>query len=761
MSELTERLRGALAGRYAIEQEAGHGGMAVVYRARDLRHARTVAIKVFRDDVSTRGENSARFLQEIRIVARLAHPHVLPLHDSGEIAAQGDAPPLLYYVMPFVAGPSLRDRLRSEAQLPVDDVLRIARTVASALDHAHRHDVLHRDVKPENILLQDGEAVVADFGIARALRGAIGETRTMPGLALGTPNYMSPEQASGDERIDARSDQYALACVVYEMLTGQPPFSGGTWRATLLLHLQAPAPSARTLRPDVPTAVDRAVQRALAKNPDERYASLAEFGEALAASRTGSTAAVGDIPATRSIAVLPFVNASPDPDNEYFSDGMTDELIHLLAQVDGLRVAPRASVFALKGQHLDVRTVGARLGVISVLEGSVRKAGGRLRVTAQLSDAESGRLLWSERFDRDDRDVFAIQEELARTIVATLRVDLLGTLGDPVPRRYTRNLTAYNLYLRGRHCWNKRTHAGTSEAIDYFERAIAEDPGYALAYTGLSDAYALQLDYRASPVADGMRRARDMARKALELDDTLAEAHTSLAWVIFIHDWDWELAGREFRRAIDLNPRYATAHQWYSWYLAALGHRDESLVAARRAVTLDGASVSIQRSMGWLAYWARQFDRAEAELERALMLDPDQHETHLVLGLSRSLAGDIEGATAAIDEALALSPDDTASLAARALVSMQRGDTAHAQSIAARFRELQRARYVSPVDFVKLYVALGDHDRAYAAIDLAYEERRGWLTYLAVEPWLGPLHGDPRFTMRVERMGLPLPLPRR
>jgi len=754
MTEPMERLRGALAGRYAIEQEAGHGGMAIVYRARDLRHARTVAIKVFRDEFTGRHDDVERFLQEIRIVARLAHPHVLPLHDSGEITSQSGEHALLYYVMPFVAGPSLRDRLRRETQLTVEETVRITRSVAAALDHAHRHDVLHRDVKPENILLQDGEAVVADFGIARAIRGAAGETRTLPGLAVGTPAYMSPEQASGDERVDARSDQYALACVVFEMLTGQPPFAGANLRATLLQHLQAPVPSLRAQRPDTPTAVERAVQRALAKNPDERFETVIAFAEALATPSTDSQMPIAEMPAARSVAVLPFVNASSDPDNEYFSDGMTDELIHLLAQVEGLRVAPRTSVFALKGQKLDIRAVGARLGVNTVLEGSVRKAGGRLRITAQLSDAESGRLLWSERFDRDDRDVFAIQEDLARTIVATLRVDLLGTLGDPVPRRYTRNLVAYNHYLRGRHCWNKRTQTGVNEAIDYFERAIREDPGYALAYTGLADAYALQLDYRAAPVAEGMRRAREMARKALELDDTLAEAHTSLAWVVFIHDWDWELAESEFRRAIDLNPRYATARQWYAWYLAAMGRREEALAEGRRAQTLDSASVSIQRGVGWLAYYARQPARAEVELQRALVLDPDQTETHLILALARFMAGDLEGADAALDQALALSPDDTPSLAARARVAMRRGDTATAEAVAARFAELARERYVSPSDRAKLAVALGDSDAAFAAIERAYEERRGWLAYLAVEPLLEPLHDDPRFGVMLDRMSL-------
>jgi serine/threonine-protein kinase len=753
MPELLERVRSGLAARYAIEHEIGRGGMAVVYRARDLRHGRPVAIKVFHTGVAGHADAAARFLQEIRIAARLAHPHVLPLHDSGEIAAADGAPALLYYVMPFVTGRSLRERLRDSGPLPVDEAVAMARTVASALDHAHRKGVLHRDVKPENILLQEGEAVVADFGVARALEATGSETQTLPGLALGTPAYMSPEQASGDERVDARSDEYALACVVYEMLAGVPPFTGGGVRAVMSRHAVEPAPSVRAVRPEVPLAVERAVARALAKDPEARFASVAEFAEALSGSLSEPGLPALETRAARSIAVLPFVNASPDPDNDYFGHGMTDELIHVLAQIDGLRVASRTAVFGLPA-GLDAPAVGARLGVATVLEGSVRKAGQRLRITAQLSDASDGRLLWSERFDRDDRDVFAIQEDLARTIVATLRADLLGTLEDPVPRRYTENLAAYTAYLRGRHRWNQRTPHGITAAIAYFERAIAEDPGYALAYTGLADAYALQLDYRAAPVAEGMRRAKEMAHRALALDDHLAEAHTSLAWVSFIYDWDWPAAEREFRRAIDCNPRYATARQWYSWYLAAIGRMEEALAEGRRAASLDTGSASVQRSLGWLHYFARQPDRAVAQLRRALQLDPESNETHLILALAAMQGSDLEGAGIALGEALTLAPADTAALAAQARLAMLRGQPAEAAAVAATMEALARERYVSPTDFAKLHLARGDFDRAFAAIEAAHAEHRGWLAYLRVEPLLDPVRDDPRYLRLLERMHL-------
>jgi TolB-like protein/Tfp pilus assembly protein PilF len=481
---------------------------------------------------------------------------------------------------------------------------------------------------------------------------------------------------------------------------------------------------------------------------------MVEFADALVHSSSDAMLPVVNLGTARSIAVLPFVNASPDPDNEYFSDGMTEELIDALAQVEGLHVASRTAVFALKDTKLDLRAVGARLGVSTVLEGSVRKSGSRLRILAQLTDVADGRLLWSERFDRDDRDVFAIQEDLARTIVGTLRANLLGTLDDPVPRRYTENLVAYNLYLRGRHAWNKRTQAGVTAAIDYFDRAIAEDPGYALAYTGLADSYALQLDYRAAPVAEGMTHAKEMAQRALALDDTLAEAHTSLAWVTFIYEWNWEAAGKMFRRAIDLNPRYATARQWYSWYLAALGRIEESLAEGRRAAALDTGSVSVQRSLGWLYYFARQPDRAMQQLRRALLLDPESNETNLIVALTAMQGGDLQTAAAALDAAEASVPSDTAVLAARARLAMLHGDVAATAAVAAKLLGWSHERYVSPTDIAKLYLARGDFDPAFAAIEQARAERRGWLAYLRVEPLLDPVRDDPRYATLLEQMRL-------
>jgi serine/threonine-protein kinase len=434
---------------------------------------------------------------------------------------------------------------------------------------------------------------------------------------------------------------------------------------------------------------------------------------------------------------------------------MTDEVINALANVPGLQVSSRTSSFALKGRRDDVRTLGALLGVSAVLEGSVRKIGHRLRLTAQLTDVEEGRLLWSERYDREDTDVFALQDELARAIVDRLRDRLVGPVGEPVPRRATASLAAYTLYLKGRYAWNKRSPEGTQEAIRLFNETIAADPGYALAYTGLADAHALQVDYRIAPVTEGMAAARQMAERALSLDDTLAEAHTSLAWVTFIHDWDWARAGAEFRRAIELNPRYPTARQWYAWYLGAMGRLAEAVAEAERAVDLDPASISIQRGLGWLYALARQPERAVARLERAMVMNPEAVETLIVLGVAQEQAGRIADAEASVREALTISPDDTSGLATLARILVRAGRREEALALRDRFADLGRSRYISPSDAAKLALALGDHDGAFAALDRAFDERRGWLVYLKADPLFDPIRGDGRFGALVRRMRLP------
>ena len=745
MAQMLASFASALADRYAVERELGRGGMATVYLAEDKKHGRKVAIKVLRPGLAV-SLGAERFLQEIGIAARLSHPHIVPLIDSGE--ANG----MLYYVQPFIPGGSLRERLDVERQLGIKETLRIAQEVGAGLDYAHRNRFVHRDVKPENVLFADGHALLADFGVAQVYSVSGTEGITEAGIAIGTPEYMSPEQASGEPHLSNASDIYSLACVVYEMLAGTPPVRGSGSRATIAKQVTDVPRPLRALRPDAPAHVERTLARALAKDPGERFPTVAEFVAALQREQP-SPGAIGSV-IGRSIAVLPFVNASPDRENEYLSDGITDELINALAKVEGLRVASRTSVFALKGKPQDVRAIGALLGAAWVLEGTLRRAGERLRITAQLSSTEDGQLLWSERYDRTLADVFAIQEEIARTIVDTLRVTSFADFAAPSPKRYTESIAAYGLYLRGRFAWNTRTQEGITEAIRYFEQAIAEDPRYAPAYTGLADSYALQLDYRSVPVAEGFALAKQYARKALELDETVAEAHASLAWSVFIYDWDWEAAGQEFRRAVELDPRYATAHQWYAFWFAALGRLEEALVEAHTALELDPASVSIRRTVGWLCYYARRYDQARYHLARAIAMNPTAAETYRILGLVFAYQGDWAEAERVLREGMTLPGSATYTTAALGYVLARTGKRAEAEGLLANLEAQRRVDYVSPVAFATLYIGLDDPQHALDWMERALEERRGWLAYLRVNPLLDPLRGEPRFQALIDKMRL-------
>ncbi|HEU4631511.1 MAG TPA: protein kinase [Gemmatimonadaceae bacterium] len=737
------------AGRYAIARELGHGGMATVYLADELKHGRQVAIKVLRPELAPM-LGAERFLREIGIAARLSHPHLVPLIDSGE--SDG----LLYYVSAYLPGGSLRDLLR-RGPLPVTDALRISADVGAGLGHVHRAGFVHRDVKPENILFADGLALLADFGVARAsctagtLPGEGGALVTGAGFVVGTPEYMSPEQASGEQDLDARSDIYALACVLFEMLVGEPPFRGPSARATIARHVAEPPRRVRTLRPEVPERVDAAVARALAKDPAQRFATVADFVAELQAEPPR-----GRVPsyATRSIAVLPFVNASPDPANEYLSDGITDELIDALAKVEGLRVASRTSVFALKGKPQDVRAIGALLDSTVVLEGTVRRAGHQLRVTAQLTSTDDGRLLWSQRYDRQLDDVLAVQDEIARTIVNTLRATSFADLAPPPARPQTANARAYRLYLQGRFEWNRRTQEGVVAGIRYFEQAIAEDPGYARAYAGLADCYALEADYRSIPVAAGFEAATAYARRAIALDDTLAEAHASLAWSLFIHDWDWAAAEHEFRRAIDLDPRYGSAHQWYAFLLAARGAEGDALVEAHTAVELDPGSVSARRALAWVHHYARRYDQARHHLERAITMNPNAEETYRTLGLVLALDGAPSEAVHVLEDAVALPGAGTYTQATLGYALARGGRVAEARGVLADLEAHAAREYVSPVSFATVLLGLGEVERALDWAERACEERRGWLCYVRVNPLMDPMRGHPRFAALVRRMGL-------
>ena len=608
----------ALADRYRIMRELGAGGMATVYLARDLKHDRDVAIKVLRDDVA-QTVGAERFLREIRMAAKLSHPHILPLFDSGQV---DDA---LYYVMPVVRGESLRDRLDRERMLPVADAVRIATEVAGALEHAHRNGVVHRDIKPDNILLQDGHALVADFGIGKALGAIDAEQATQTGMSVGTPAYMSPEQASG-EAVDGRSDIYSLGCVLYEMLVGEQPFTGPTVMAVIAKRfVQAPA-DVTALRDGVSRPIANAVQKALARAPMDRYDTAALFVTSLTDVASVTTVATKPAPPAQSLAVMPFVNRSGDADNQFFSDGLSEDLINALTAQADLHVASRTSAFRFRGSELDIRDIGEQLNVAWVLEGSVRRAGTKLRVTAQLVNTATGFQRWSERYDREMTDVFEIQDEIVGSIVGAL-VPALRASGAPATtaavRRPTDNLEAYELYLKGRYYWHQRSPATVRVAIQCFEQAIALDPSYALAHCGLADCYGILRVYGWTRAEENRQKAADAVARAMALDAGLAEANFSLAFYTLYFERRWRSAERHFARARELGPRVSLHHLYSAFYYATAKMPQEVHRHAQVASDLDPLSPFVQGLQSAIYWIVGEYETAERLAARALELQGD------------------------------------------------------------------------------------------------------------------------------------------
>jgi serine/threonine protein kinase/Flp pilus assembly protein TadD len=737
-------LHEALAERYRLEEEIGRGGMAIVFRAHDLKHDRPVAIKVLKAGLGA-PLGVDRFVREIAISARLSHPHILSLYDSGEAAGS------LFYVMPYVEGKSLRDRLRAEQQLPIDECLRVAREIAMGLDYAHRQRVIHRDIKPENVLLHDGSALLADFGIARALSQAAADSITGTSVALGTPAYMSPEQATSSTIVDGRSDLYAAGCVLFEMLTGQPPYNGPTVSSIIAQHVAAPVPSARALRPTVSLALDSLVQRLLAKSPVDRYATGAMLADALldASAATGGAVVAPSEPA--SIAVLPFLNLSTDPENEYFTEGVTEEILNALTGIPALRVASRRSSFAFKGESITSTEIAQRLNVRTVLEGSLRRSGNRIRMTVQLINATDGYTLWSERYDRELQDVFAIQEEVARTIVETLRVRLTSDQDGSLAKRHTDDLEAYELYLRGRYCWFRR--GMLKKSMGHFQKALEKDPDYALAYHGLADGYCVLGLYGFAPPSAVVPQARAAVERAVALAGDLAEVRTSQGFLQLIN-WEWANAERTLASAISLNPNYPLAYSFYSWLLTTIGREREAQDAARRGQELDPLSPVTNGIAALVSYHARDYDRAIRECERALEIEPSSFLGLLAITLSYAAKGDHAAAIAHGLEGVRLSPDALFLRGLLGAVYGMAGRRAEAEQVLDDLEQRSTMSYVAPMLRSWIQSHIGETDLAFASLEEALAERSCPLGFGVRFPIYDGLRADPRFADLLRRMAL-------
>ncbi len=738
MPDLLDRLKTGLVGRYAIERELGRGGMAVVHLAEDLKHHRKVALKVLHPEVA-HALGAERFLREIEIAASLHHPHILPLYDSGDTAG------FLYYVMPFAEGENLRERLNREKQLPLDDALRITREVADALSYAHSLGIIHRDIKPENILLQAGHAVVSDFGIARAITAAAGDRLTETGLAVGTPAYMSPEQAMGERSLDGRSDVYSLGCVLYEMLAGEPPYTGPTAQAIIAKQFADPVPAVRRLRGTVSASVERALVTALAKVPADRFASAVAFAEALTTATVVRSGA-------RSIAVLPFVNLSADPEDEYFADGITEDVIAHLSKIRALKVISRTSVMPFKKREQSLREIGARLEATTLLEGSVRRVGGRVRIVAQLIDAETDQHLWVETYDRQLTDIFVIQTDVALHIAAALKAELSPDERTRIRKEPTSDLQAYQLYLQGRHCYIRYSEEGIRKGVEYFEQAITQDPKYALAHAAVALAYMELGEAGALRPEEAYRRAKEAAMKALDLDSGLGEAHCVLAYVKFVCDFDWTGAEQEFQRALELTPSSADTYDLYGRMCSALERYDEAIAMQKRAQELDPLAHRADVATALLR--AGRYDEALQAAARAIELDPHYARAHATVAWAYVKKGMYDQGLAQLENAISLSPGDTLWLAQLGQVYGLAGDLAKAREVLRQLEELSRQRYVSPYHMAYVHTGLGEPDRAMDWLERAYEERAGAIYGIKGSFLFAPLRSHPRFKALLRRMKL-------
>ena len=764
----------ALEDRYRIERPLGSGAMATVYLAEDLRHSRAVALKILKTEVAS-ALGVGRFAQEIEIAARLRHPQILPLFDSG--TSNGIA----YYVMPLVRGETLRQRLLRERQLPLADAISLATDIAGALAYAHTQGVIHRDIKPENILLEDGRPVLADFGVARAITVAGGERLTQTGIAVGTPIYMSPEQAAG-EALDRRSDLYALACVLYEMLAGEPPFSGPSAQAILARKATQQVPPLRTVRDTVSPEVERVILKALARTPADRFATVEEFARALeraveakptpralsrpvllaAMSIVSVIATAGGWWAVRhrpvgsgrieSLVVLPFENLSTDSATNYFADGVHASMIGELGRISALRVVPRSTAIQYKDTHKAIADIVRELGIDAAVEGSTVKFGDSVRVYLRLIRASPEQQMWAGAFDAEFRDVLTLQREAIRAIVDRAQITLTPEERARLAKARPINSAAHDAYLKGLYQANSFTPEGIRKGIESLEQAARLDADDPLPYVGLAMAYIQVGLGHGNAVArhEAFSRATAAAQRALQLDETLADAHAALGTTHLFYDWDWAGAEREIQRAIALNPNSAMAHWTYALYLNAMRRFDEAIDENIRAQTLDKLSRIIIGDVAVRYYVAGRYDEAIIWAKKSLDLEPNFPPSLWVLGAAYREKGLYNDAIKAHERAAAGN-------------SLFKGQLAHTYASAGRIAEARKVlaslddptKRAYAMFVAEACVALGDRQEALRWLEIAYQEHDPFLHWIRLEPALVTLRSERRYQELLRRLHLP------
>src|SRR5688572_10391757 len=800
MTEIRDRLQAALGDAYTVERELGGGGMSHVFLATERRLDRQVVIKLLPPDLAG-GVSLDRFHREIQLVARLQNPHIVPVITAGE----ADGVP--FFTMPFVEGRSLRDLLRDGTKISITEGVNILRDVATALAYAHERGIVHRDIKPDNVLLSGGAAVVTDFGVAKAISSARqgtapGGSLTQIGFSLGTPLYMAPEQAAADPNSDHRADIYSFGIMAYELFAGAPPFVGRSPAALLAAQMTETPPLLSAARPDAPRQLVELLRRCLEKEPAKRPQTAAELVQALDQAlmssgaeslgagvaptarinrkglalafaalfavfatagllfsrRSGRDATTPDAP--RSVAVLPLENVGGSDSDRYFSEGITDELTSALGKVPGLRVASRTSVFALRGKGMDAQEIAKTLKVSSILEGTIRRSGDRLRVTAQLTNASDGLALWSDVYERQMKDVFDVQDDISNSIANALRVALAPPPGAKAGAQVrtalagTEDLVAYDLYLRGRYFFHQRGNDALHRAAEYFGQAIDRDPTFARAYAGLADALGLLPIYGTTPADSAFPLARKAAERALALDSTLAEAHTTLG-LILKSTGEWEPAAIEFRKGLALDSTYATGHQWYAEVLIITGRVREAVAELERARDLEPLSPVINAELGYTLGLAGRYQEGILAGQRAVELDSTLWTGHAFLAFTRLFAGEYAAAVPGLERAVRLGQGIDPLLGALSFALARDGKVDRARETLAPVEARAKSRGGSPIAVAMAYTGLGDKGAALSWLERAAREKDPWLYAMSINaPIFDPLRADARFADAAKTMKL-------
>lgn len=741
---------------YEVVQQIAEGGMGIVYKARDVKLDRVVALKLVSPDLRASTEQVGRLFQEARALSRLNHPNIATIYEVDDTAAEP------FMAMEYLPGGTLTARIQKAknggSPITAKEVLRWSQQIGSGLAHAHRHGIIHRDVKPENALLtEDGRIKLTDFGVALV---AGHSDDSSDATTEGTIAYMSPEQAQGLD-VDPRSDIFSLGVVLFQLVTGDVPYGGQPAAAMVYDIINSPVPSMKPIVADLPAGFERVIRRALEKEPDDRYGSVEEMLADLQLVRDELRATASGIhtvqPPDPTIAVLPFVDMSPDGDQEYFCDGVSEEIINALTGVKGLKVVSRTSSFGFKGEAYDIRVIGEKLDVQTVLEGSVRKVGDRLRITVQHISVADGYHLWSQRFDREMKDVFAVQDEIAEAVVQALR-EKLETQSAATPAKRTHNVEAYNTYLLGRYHLNQRTREGIRKAIECFEQTACDECDFPLAYAGLAEAYVLlgSGGYPGFDPAEALPKAAEAAQRAIALDDGCAEAHTALALVYSRKDWNWTAAEKEFRRGIEINDGYATGHHQYAMFLAQVNRLEEALAEVRRAHELDPLSLIISTAVGRILHFNRRFDEALAQFERTIDLAPSFPGTYFDLSITYSALGRHQEALDTMEKLAQLSGGERLrELSSAAVLYARMGEREKAAEKVRQATELAGTRSMPPFVHAILEMALGNLDEALRYVEQAYQARDTGLAYIQCEPFFEPLRESPKYPELIRKMGFP------